>query len=219
MRFCKISTNNMEKKYFNIVSHYESCLDKYGDTHRGVDWPNLPDAEKRYQVMIALIKPFHDSTVSLLDFGCGASHLYEYMRKHGKDKMINYFGLDISDKFIELSKQKFPWITYHCLDILRDPLEIPNFDYIVMNGVFTEKINLSFEEMFCYFKEVIKKVFSITNIGIAFNIMSKHVDWERQDLFHLPLDMLAEYLTKEVSRNYIIRNDYGLYEYTTYVYK
>jgi hypothetical protein len=48
--------------------------------------------------------------------------------------------------------------------------------------------------------------------------MSKHVDWEREDLFHLPFDTLAAFLKQELSGNFVIRNDYGLYEYTTYVY-
>jgi len=88
-----------------------------------------------------------------------------------------------------------------------------------MNGVFTEKRGLSFDEMFSYFKELMKKVFSHAKIGIAFNVMSKHVDWERDDLFHLPFDTLASFLTREVSRNFVIRHDYRLYQYTTYVYR
>src|SRR5260221_3771151 len=28
-----------DKKYLAIVSHYESCLERHGDTHLGVDWP------------------------------------------------------------------------------------------------------------------------------------------------------------------------------------
>ena len=56
-------------------------------------------------------------------------------------------------------------------------------------------------------------------MGIAFNVMSKDVDWERDDLFHLPLSELSSFLSKNLTRRYIIRNDYGLYEYTTYVYK
>ena len=47
----------------------------------------------------------------------------------------------------------------------------------------------------------------------------KQVDWEKDFLFHLPLDTLAFFLTKELTRNFIIRNDYGLYEYTVYLYK
>jgi hypothetical protein len=49
--------------------------------------------------------------------------------------------------------------------------------------------------------------------------MSKHVDWEREDLFHLPFDRLTSFLTNRLSRHFVIRHDYGLYEYTTYVYK
>ena len=45
------------------------------------------------------------------------------------------------------------------------------------------------------------------------------VDWERDDLFHVPLDLLANFFSKNVSRNFIIRNDYDLYEYTVYLYR
>jgi hypothetical protein len=54
---------------------------------------------------------------------------------------------------------------------------------------------------------------------MAFNVMSKHVDWERDDLFHLPFDELGRWLVSSISRNFVIRADYGLYEYTTYVYR
>lgn len=156
--------------------------------------------------------------VSLLDFGCGASHLYEYILKNGLTN-IEYSGLDLSKKFVDLSKSKFPSINYYCLDILDDPIDLPHFDYIIMNGIFTEKRELSSDEMFEYFKRVVTRVFSKALLGIAFNAMSSHVEWERNDLFHLPLDLLVDFLTKELTRNFVIRNDYGLYEYTTYVYR
>ena len=73
--------------------------------------------------------------------------------------------------------------------------------------------------MLVYFKSVVRAVFAKAELGIAFNVMSKHVDWERDDLFHLPFDILAQFITRELTRNFIIRNDYGLYEYTTYVYR
>lgn len=206
------------QKYLSIVCHYESCLEKYGDTNLGVDWPNKEDADTRYRVMLEVIKKDTSGKVSLLDFGCGASHLYEYILRHKLDN-IEYSGLDLSEKFISLSRRKFPSTSYYCLDILDDDVSLPDFDYIVMNGVFTEKRDLSFDEMFVYFKRVVSRMFSKARIGIAFNVMSSHVDWERDDLFHLPLDTLAAFLTKELTRDFIIRNDYGLYEYTTYVYR
>ena len=73
--------------------------------------------------------------------------------------------------------------------------------------------------IFDYTKAVLLKVFALARVGIAFNVMSKQVEWERDDLFHLPFDVLADFLTSELSRNFIFRHDYGLFEYTTYVYR
>ena len=105
------------------------------------------------------------------------------------------------------------------MDILENPENVPEFDYIVMNGVFTEKRELSYNDMLDYFKKLIRAVFEKAKKGIAFNVMSKHVDWEREDLFHLSFDELGSFLKEEISRNFTIRNDYGLYEYTVYIYK
>ena len=145
--------------------------------------------------MLELIKAKNATPVTLLDFGCGTSHLYEYILKQ-EIADIEYSGLDISEKFIRLSQEKFPTIRYFCEDILAEKTNLPNFDYIVLNGVMTEKRELSFDEMFDYFKKLTLKLFDKANIGLAVNLMSKHVDWERADLFHLPFDTLAHFSKK-----------------------
>lgn len=207
----------LEKKYLRIVSHYEACLEQYGDSHLGVDWPRADDVEKRHRVMLDVIKP-NTNRISLLDFGCGAAHLNEYILAH-ELKHIQYAGLDLSEKFVSLSQRKFPENQFYCLDLMDDNATLPEFDYIVLNGVFTEKRELTFDEMFAYFRELVARVFAHARAGIAFNVMTKHVDWEREDLFHLPFDTLAEFLKRDLTRNFVFRNDYGLYEYTTYVYR
>jgi SAM-dependent methyltransferase len=206
------------KKYIEIVEHYESCLAKYGDTHLGVDWPKAQDAKTRYRVMLELIRSPRPPLVKLLDFGCGASHLYEHMVSNGITG-IEYTGLDLSPKFVKLSRRKFPKNHYICADILEEPDAVPTSDYIVMNGVFTTKQRLTFDEMLAYCERTLSAAFAKAERGIAFNVMSKHVDWERADLFHLPFDALARILIRALTRNFVIRNDYGLYEYTTYVYR
>lgn len=211
----------MSKNYLDtIVKHYESCLDKHGDSHLGVDWPKLEDVEKRYRVMLDVIRfsKTAESPVSLLDFGCGAGHLLAHIRARNITD-IHYAGLDVSEKFVDLCRRKFPNVPFYQADILDEKTELPQFDYIVMNGVFTEKRELSYEEMWEYFRRMVLKTFSYARSGIAFNVMSKAVDWEREDLFHLSADLLIGFMTKQLSRNFIIRNDYGLYEYTTYIYK
>src|SRR5262249_54343427 len=124
-----------------------------------------------------------------------------------------------SEKFVRLSQSKFPSNRFYRLDVLDERAALPSFDYIVLNGVFTAKRDLSFDEMFAYFTRLVVRVFAHAIHGIAFNVMTKHVDWERDDLFHLPFDRTAEFVTKQLTRNFVFRNDYGLYEYTTYVYR
>ncbi|MBL4652340.1 MAG: class I SAM-dependent methyltransferase, partial [Flavobacteriales bacterium] len=187
-------------KYKNIVDHYQNCYQKFGDNHLGVDWPNEEDLKKRYQVALGLIKK-EDKNPTLLDFGCGTAGLYQFSlnAKNGVD--IKYSGLDLGELYINRCLEKYPNNDFYHVDILKEN-NIPQFDYIIMNGVFTEKRDLSFEEMLIYFKQMIIAIYSRADKGIAFNVMSKAVDWEREDLFHLGTDVLIDFLTKEVSRNF-----------------
>ncbi|MCA9750452.1 MAG: class I SAM-dependent methyltransferase [Romboutsia sp.] len=166
--------------------------------------------------MLDIIKPAKD-VVSVLDFGCGTAHLYEYILNNNIQG-IKYSGLDISDKFYQLCLKKFPDINFLKMDVMEDSA-LPVYDYILMNGVFTEKVNLDYEEMMIYFQALIKEVFPKCIFGTAFNVMSDNVDWQRDDLFHLPLGVLKEFLINSITDNYEIRDDYGLYEYTVYLYK
>jgi SAM-dependent methyltransferase len=209
--------------YRKIVDHYEACLERHGDTHLGVDWPNAKDADTRHRVMLDLIRDRdrdHDPvwSATLLDFGCGTSHLYDFILREAIEG-IDYAGLDLSPRFVEVARRKHPRNRYWCTDLLANGAKLPDFDYVVMNGVFTEKLDLSFDEMFAYMRALVGRVWEHTTAGMAFNVMSKHVDWEREDLFHLPFDELAGWLVSSIGRNFAIRADYGLHEYTTYVYR
>lgn len=205
--------------YLELARHYDKCFRKYGDNNFGVDWPNQEDTLTRHQVMFDLIRPVEKSHItnsSLLDFGCGLGHFYEWLDK--QPYKPNYSGLDINEGFYTHCKNKFPNLDFYQLDILEENT-IPSFDYIIVNGVFTEKGILSHNEMWQFFTSVLIELWEKCDKAIAFNLMSKHVDWERDDLFHVSLDELGWFLKEKLNRNFIIRNDYKLYEFTTYVYK
>lgn len=204
------------KDYLKIAEHYNECFQRHGDNHLGVDWPNEQDAKTRYQVMSEVMR--EKDSISLLDFGCGTAAFYQYLIDTNQSKGIEYSGLDINKSFCDVGKEKFPSSEFYNKDIFND-FEISSFDYIVCNGTFTEKLDLSQEEMMSFFTSAVIKLWEKCNRGIAFNLMSKHVDWEREDLFHVSLDDLGWFLKENLSRNFIIRNDYRLYEYTVYVYK
>ncbi len=211
------SKNHHNLPYRRLADHYEACLARHGDSHLGVDWPNAEDAATRYRVMLDVAGDLQDAPASLLDVGCGAGHLLEFIR--ATDQSFDYRGLDISKKFVELCRRKFPETTFHHADLLEDANGIDPADYLVLNGVFTEKLNLSQDDMTGFMHAMLTAAWSLAAKGLAFNVMSAQVDWQRDDLFHAPFDAMADFLTKTLTRRFVFRQDYGLYEYTVYLYR
>ena len=207
----------MSENYLKIVRHYENCFDRFGDQPKGVDWPNEEGALIRYKVMHDLVKE-KGSPTSILDFGCGLAHFHSYLQSSGVQN-IEYAGLDLSEKFVSSCRKKYPNLAFYCGDIFDPSFNLPTFDYLILNGVLTEKLDLTHDEMWNFAQNLLVKAFSFCRKGMAFNVMSKNVDWERDDLFHLSTDQLTNFVFRKLSRNFVIRNDYGLYEYTTYVYR
>jgi SAM-dependent methyltransferase len=205
------------RNYQSLVNHYENCLDRFGDTSRGVDWPNPEDALTRYDQMLAVIQNQNETT-RLLDFGCGKADLLSRIQQRNFQN-IDYTGLDLSEKFVSFAKNKFPQANFIQADIFDVSYRLPEFDYIIANGVFTIKNELSFYEMLNFMEKALISLFSAAKIGIAFNVMSTQVDWEREDLFHVDLDTMANLIYKKLSPHFEIHHNYGLYEYTTFVYK
>jgi SAM-dependent methyltransferase len=183
-------------------------------------WPNIPDAVRRYEVMLDVIpnRRSLDHPVSVLDLGCGCGHLYEHLQ-HQSSSHIEYTGIDLSEQFIQRCQEKHPEADFRHMDILQTPELLESFDYIIINGIFTSRCSMSFEQMWNFVQAMLTLSFSRARQGLAFNAMSKQVDWERDDLFHLPLDTLASFCCRNLSRHFVIRNDYGLYEFAAYVYQ
>jgi SAM-dependent methyltransferase len=206
-----------QENYHTIIEHYEACLAKHGPCLKGMDWPNDHDALKRYAVMADVIRD-KDAKISLLDLGCGAAFFVDYLTMRS-ELHVDYCGIDASAKMIEAAGRRHPGGQFEVRDILRDPLPEQSVDYIIMNGVLTEKVVLTYHEMEIYAQALIASAYSTCKKGLAFNVMSTHVDWERDDLFHWPVEEALTFIRGKCSRNVAVRMDYGLYEYTIYIYR
>lgn len=216
MRAGKAAANN---GYMTIVEHYEHCLARHGVTPKGMDWPNARDLATRFDVMLDVIPAERRARCSVLDIGCGAGLLVDRLKEKGLFDGRLYRGIDLSDKMVQAARRRHPDACSAVRDILQKPLRPRSVDYVVMNGVLTEKVSLAQGAMEAYACRMVKAAFDASRRGIAFNVMSSHVDWRRRDLFHWPLDRAVKFLVGQCSRHIVIRMDYGLYEYTVYVYR
>lgn len=204
--------------YRDIIAANEQYLALHGDTHAGVGWVNPTSLDARYKVMLDIIREPEPRSISLLDFGCGTSLLWEHIVRTGVSG-VDYTGLDASEKFLAVSRQKYPGNRYIHADLMQAGVDIGAYDYAVLNGVFTSRVSLSHDAMKAYVTELLQRVFARVRKGVAFNVHTRHVDWTREDLFYMPFDETSELVVKALSRHFVIRHDYGLHEYTVYVYQ
>jgi SAM-dependent methyltransferase len=197
----------------------EEDLVKYGDTFRGAGYTKSErEAAERYALMLGVVRE-RTEPVSLLDFGCGLAHLSDYIEAHAQYGNIRYVGLDISGKYLDAARIRQPNQELILMDVLESDAALPEFDYIVMNGLFNYRGAISYGDMVDYWQRLMTVVYRHCRRGLAFNAMSTVVDWERDDLFHLPFDTMARFVTAHLSRHFVIRHDYPAYEYTTFVYR
>jgi hypothetical protein len=208
------------RPYLFVSKQVEDLFQKHGDTHTGLGYPKPDGYQERQKVFLDVMRfdALKPAIPKVLEIGCATGVLLDYYV--GSDLgPIDYRGVDLSGIMLATARKKYPNHEF----IEADPFERPDIwtwmpDYVMMGGLFTWRPSFSESEWRQYMMKLIKIAFNNCNRGIAFNVMSKHVDWERDDLFHVPFDELASTLRTEVSRNYVFRADYGLYEYTTYVY-
>jgi SAM-dependent methyltransferase len=199
-----------------ITGHYEGCLRKHGATPAGVDWPSGADLATRYGIMLELmaeagIRP------QLLDLGCGPGLIVDYLHATGRLDQVSYHGIDLSHEMVEVARARWPEHAFSCRDIISEPMPEQSVDVVIMNGVLTERVTLDVETMTALAKALVMAAFRVARTGIVFNVMNAHVEWHRNDLFYWSFDSLANFLMREVSPHYVLRADYGLYEYSCIV--
>lgn len=209
-----------DRPYDVLLAHSNQSLLQHGDCTSGANWPNEADRRKRFEMMLDVIAEQPGQPVVLCDLGCGTGELLAYIRERGLTN-ISYIGIDRSAIALSHARNKFPEVTFLDIDVNDPNTDLSQIacDYLVANGLFTAKWEMSHEQMRGFLESVIKRVWPQVRRGLAFNVMSKVVDWERDDLFHAPMDDIARLLHALAGRRIRFRADYGLYEYTAYAHK
>lgn len=202
-----------------ILAQYDTLLARFGDTAQGAHWPNEADRKTRFDVMLGVMQAPNDAAV-VCDLGCGTGELYGHIRARGLQR-IDYIGADRSALALSFARSKYPQARFVEIDVNEPAAPVNELacDYVVCNGVFTVKWQLSDAQMWEFLENTLWRLWPVVRRGLAFNVISKAVDWERDDLFHASMDDMARLLHRIAGRRVVFRADYGLYEYTAYAYR
>lgn len=200
-----------------LREHYARTFEEHGPTIQGVDWGTDDERLKlRYEKMAAVIEPAAGPAPSLLDVGCGFGGLLGYLEERGA--AVAYTGIDVVPSMIEHASRAFPSAEWVCGDIF-EFTPGRQFDYVVCNGILTQKLTATVPEMDAFADRLIRVLMDLCARGVAFNVMSTQVNFRADNLYYRdPVELLASCLalTPRVRLDHLYP---PLYEYTMYLGK
>jgi SAM-dependent methyltransferase len=112
----------------------------------------------------------------ILDVGCGTGDFSAFLRK----KQINYYvGIDIYKPSLDEARKLYPTETFIEGDLLTGIIS-EKFDYAFCSGAFTVKLS---HDNYEFLEAMITKIWELTKIGLAFNVLTDDDTDQDQDLF------------------------------------
>ena len=187
-----------------------------------MDWGRDSDLALRYDKMLAVMEAppaAHDAQengVSFLDVGCGYGGLYDRARARGIS--FDYAGIDVVPEMIDHARRSIPNGRFACNDVFDEAIR-DQYDYVVCNGILTQKLTTSIREMDVYAQNMIRRLFALCRRGVAFNVMTNKVNFTVDNLYYKsPVELLA-FCFAEITDNVKIDHSYKLYDYTVYLYR
>lgn len=208
----------MDTISLNLKKHYLNLFEKHGASAKGVDWKNKDQANLRHKIMLNVIREEDlkaKKTVSVLDVGCGYGEQYIFAKKSGLK--IAYTGIDIVPQMIDYAQRKIKNAHFIYADIFTfSPKKL--FDYVICNGILTQKLTSTDSQMDKFAKKLILKMFELARKGIVFNTMTTYVDFKTKGNYYVnPNKMISNALN--LTRFVKVDHSYPLWEYSVYMYK
>jgi ubiquinone/menaquinone biosynthesis C-methylase UbiE len=176
-------------------SSYAQRIAKFGTERSVLSTGTLQKEMERYDRITSIGILDSDRTV-VLDVGCGLSNYYEYLIS--KKFIGEYIGIDVSLEMLEISKLKFPKNLYMCGELEEIQAELKEVDFIVSSQTFNRKLHFSdnYEEI----ESFIKSAVDIARHGVAFDLMSDHVDFFEEKHFYYSPERIFQFCKKEFKK-------------------
>lgn len=183
-----------------VIAHYKSLFDRYGYSSNAVEFRDQSSHLARFQ----LLTEISHELGSVMDIGAGLAHFYTYLRKHGFKG--RYLGLEFVEQFVESANRLMADdqnAEVRHFDVSTG--ELPTgFEYGFVSGVF----NLARENAEEFMYETLKKLWQVCEKGMAFNILSTHVEYFDRHLFYVNPENMFTFLKCELKGHIVMYHDY-----------
>lgn len=207
----------MKDEFRELDRRYAIALAEHGRGPRGLIWPNSTDLAMRFSVLLGIVDwPQAGGRVRLLDLGCGTGLLLDHLATNDLLDRVEYTGVDVLETTLQHARARWPGHRFEARDVREHPFAADEFDCAIACGVFTNRWEATQDVFAARVADTLASLWPSVRGGLAFNVMSPHVDWQRDDLFHWPLDEAMAFCKQRLSRHVAMRMDYGLWEYSVF---
>jgi SAM-dependent methyltransferase len=187
-----------------LSKHYDELATNHGYSHHAVQQSSSDTQQRRFEVLLQGFPDFKHKKI--LDFGCGAGHLFAFLKQQGFAG--EYVGYDISTQLLQLARQQHPDARFEQRNILQSTPAEPaeTFDLIFISGVFNNNIEHNQQFM----QKVLKILFPLCRQGLAFNCLSTYVDFKAPTLYYFDPTDVFSYCKENITPLITLRHDYEI---------
>jgi len=190
---------------------YRSNFLQHGDTPQGTYQNNRVTIEERHRQLMANLLPFLPSNFTLCDIGSGTCDLHGYLLMNKIQH--EYTGVEIVPEMRQIAALKYPNIRVIGGNVLEDDI-VGKYDVVVASGTFNLKGRIVTKDWEEYVLTVVKKMFSIANIGIAYNALTAYSNYKDDSLYYMAPELAVTYAQRDLSRFCCLSTLWPLFEFT-----
>jgi len=192
---------------------FSLTFSEHGATGRGVDWKDDAAQSLRFEQLLRVLDTSGEFTIN--DYGCGWGALIPFLDAHGL--RYRYCGYDIAEPLLAFARSRYE--NDERKTFVADDGELPVADYTVASGIFNRKFDTGGEEWTSYVLQTVDRMYSVSGVATAFNLLTKYSDPERQrpDLYYADPAVVLDHCARHLSRHVTLLHDYGAYEFLVVV--
>jgi SAM-dependent methyltransferase len=187
----------------NAKERFEDRIKEADDDATALGWDTRDSMETRFGAAAGM---YDFSGATVLDIGCGFGDFYGFLKDRGQ-KPAEYHGTDITNKILDIARERHPDATFEERNIFVDQFEDRTFDIAVEFGVLNYNLDrISNGE---YIREYMRRTYEVCEATLV-NCLSDYRegdwDWEEFVYYYSPEKVFG--YAQELTRDVTLKHDF-----------
>ncbi len=198
----------------DIARVFSRTVKTFGKSPAAVLWKNAEGQQLRFEVLAGILDDLPLSApISINDFGCGYAALFDFLDELPGISELSYYGYDISKDMITTARQRTRDRRAHFFEASKIDKAA---DFTFVSGTYNLKLKVADKPWNAYVKESLAGLWSVSNKGLAFNMLDLNHPDQGEGLYYAEPDEFIDFC-RGLSANVTLIDDYPLHEWTIFV--